>query len=61
MAKRDEIAEADGLIYVYWVSCKSCDYTTAAHGRVACPDCGEVMPSFAIAGAVVNNEPAKEA
>ena len=56
MPEEETVGEQHGLIYVYWVGCKSCDYITAAHGRVACPDCGETMPPFAIAGAVVNDE-----
>lgn len=31
--------EQNGLIYIYWAACKSCGYTTALHGRAACPDC----------------------
>lgn len=50
------MASDNGLIYVYWAACKSCGYTTAVHGRVACPDCGETMAPYEIAGAVVNDE-----
>jgi hypothetical protein len=50
-------AGQSGPIYVYWAACTSCGYTTAAHGRVACPDCCETMVPHAIAGAVIDDEP----
>ncbi|AFO55970.1 MULTISPECIES: hypothetical protein [unclassified Natrinema] len=49
--------EQNGLIYIYWAACKSCGYTTALHGRAACPDCDEMMAPYAIAGAIVDDEP----
>jgi rubrerythrin len=42
-------------IYVYWYACSQCGYETAAHGRVACPDCGCGMTAAAFAGAIIDS------
>jgi len=49
--------EQNGLIYIYWAACKQCGYTTAVHGRARCPDCDQTLAPYAIAGAVVDDEP----
>lgn len=50
-------SEQYGLIYIYWAACKKCGYTTAVHGRARCPDCDQTLAPYAIAGAVVDDEP----
>lgn len=49
--------DQNGLLYVYWAACKKCGYTTALHGRAKCPDCDVTLAPYAIAGAIVDDEP----
>jgi hypothetical protein len=42
-------------IFVFWQQCSQCNYETAAHGRVKCPECECNMTSIAMAGSVVDD------
>lgn len=42
-------------IYIFWKRCDSCDFETAAHGRIKCPECEEQMQSVELAGAIVDD------
>lgn len=42
-------------ILIHWKVCSQCDYETAAHGRVKCPNCECGMTSVATAGSILDN------
>lgn len=48
-------SERNKPIYIYWKQCSQCNYETAAHGRVKCPECNCGMTDIALAGAIVDD------
>ena len=56
--------DADGSvhktpIYIYWMACPECGWETAAHGRVACPECHAQLELDDLAGAIVDDREVK--
>jgi len=47
------MSDAQPLL-IHWANCTQCNYETAVHGRVKCPNCECGMTKVALAGAIAD-------